>query len=201
MGYNILIQQSESMKRNKKQMRNAKYSNSSQSSRLAKAMYGLSVLYELGIEGVQKDLAQSMYWLQRAACAGHNVAQRRLGEAYHWGDGVPQDFSLAFYWCHKAARRGDAEAAYCLGLAYLDGKGTKRDVNAAKFWFSKAAAQDYTDAQLALARLLLRGKTQTGYQEALLLLNRGADLGNTECLHGLELLTEMEEQGILWADL
>lgn len=101
------------MKRNKKFMRNAKYSNSSQSngstkvSRLAKAMYGLSVLYELGIEGVQKDLAQSMYWLQRAACAGHNVA--------HW-------CSFSIYLEDKGYRGSFAAAGIVvleIALAYL----------------------------------------------------------------------------------
>lgn len=166
---------------------------------LPESMYCLYVRYKMG-QGVYQNMSEAMRWLIKAANAGHAISQRILGESYYYGDhGLPEDKRLAFEYCFKSAQQNDAEAAYCVALCYIDGDGgVCKSLYAAKYWLKRAANQDYAAAQLALARMLLREKSKTAFQQATVWLKRGADLGNSDCKYGLELLQQMQDQGISW---
>ena len=168
---------------------------------LPESMYSLYIRYKLG-QGVDPNMGEAMGWLIRAANAGHAVSQRILSENYYYGDnGLPEDNSLAFQYALKAAKQNDAEAAYCVALSYIDGGVVDKNLRTAKYWLEIAANQNYVDAQLDLARMLLREKTETAFQQATEWLKKGADLGNTDCKDGLELLQQMQELGISWSDV
>lgn len=167
---------------------------------LTDSMYSLFLRFKNG-QGVQQSISEAMKWLIKAADAGHAISQRILGECYYYGDnGLPEDKRLAYEYCLQSAQQGDAEGCYCTGLAFLDGVVVERNLEHAKYFLRIAADQNFTEAQLTLSRVLLREKTETAYKEATDWLTRGAALGNSDCKYGLELLQQMQEQGITWGD-
>ncbi len=47
-----------------------------------------------------------MKWFRKAAEQGNAVAQCKLGQCYHNGEGVEQDYAEALKWYRKAADQG-----------------------------------------------------------------------------------------------
>ena len=47
----------------------------------------------------------SIYWYEKAAEQGHDMAQYKLGMKYNYGIGV--DFEKAYYWLNKASLSGN----------------------------------------------------------------------------------------------
>ena len=81
-------------------------------------------------------------WYEKAAKAGSDIGQRRVGMMYGGGIGVKQDYEKAFKWLMKAAKQEDADAQTMIGLSYNNGYGVKRDDAKAIEWLTKAAKQE-----------------------------------------------------------
>lgn len=95
---------------------------------------------------------------ERAARAGHPVAQFNLAMMLKHGEGRPQDDCAAERWLRKAARQGMPLAEYTLGLAYEYGEfGTKSNASAHR-WYEAAARKGHVDAQVALGTQYLLGR-------------------------------------------
>ena len=66
-------------------------------------------IYERGLDclwgrnGVEKDPQQAVSSFRRLAESGWPIAQHRLGEIYHQGQGVPQSRVKAYVWYQRAA--------------------------------------------------------------------------------------------------
>lgn len=80
----------------------------------AQTQFERGVAYVNG-EGVQKDAAQGVAWIRKAAEQGLAQAQFNLGVFYYSGQGVPQDSAQALVWYRKAAEQGYANAQFNLG--------------------------------------------------------------------------------------
>jgi hypothetical protein len=74
----------------------------------ATAQNRLGVIYSSG-QGVPKNDAEAVKWLNEAAEQGHAKAQYELGYMYAWGKGVPEDNVAAYAWYSLAAASGDEE--------------------------------------------------------------------------------------------
>ena len=73
------------------------------------AQYEMGWRHAIGMD-VELDDDIAVEWLQRAAAAGHSLAQNNLGARYYTGDGVDQNFKQAYRYFYKAANQGDRKA-------------------------------------------------------------------------------------------
>ena len=73
------------------------------------AQYEMSARHAIGRD-VELDDDVAVEWLQKAAAAGHSLAQNNLGARYYSGDGVDQDLKQAYRCFFKAANQGDRKA-------------------------------------------------------------------------------------------
>lgn len=86
-------------------------------------------------EGIAKNEARGVEFLERAARAGHSAASFRLGMLLMNGEsGVAQDQPRALAYFRAAAAGGEKEAFFNIGAAYGSAKGVKRDYGEALGW-------------------------------------------------------------------
>jgi localization factor PodJL len=105
----------------------------------APAQFYLAKLYETGVSGVVKNMAEARRWTARAAEGGDRSAMHNLALYYFRGEGGPQDLATAARWFRKAAEAGVVDSQYNLGLLYQSGSGVERDDAEAYRWFTAAA--------------------------------------------------------------
>ena len=60
--------------------------------------------------GVEKNVAEGIKWMTKAAEQGHGTAQCELGRIYLNGKDVPVDLDKAKYWLKKNKAKGDDRA-------------------------------------------------------------------------------------------
>lgn len=112
--------------------------------------------------GIPADPPTGVYWLSRAAGAGHAGAQLRLALAYEYGYGVNQDYRVAAEWMQRSARGGNADAQYYLGEYYRDGKGVIRDDLQAYEWIHRSVDHGVSHERLLDALLYLGAAREWG---------------------------------------
>ncbi len=118
--------------------------------------------FELGLrlltgEGLKKDEAEAVTWLEKAANQKHLRAQFVMGTIYEEGVGVKKNTATALEWFRKSAENGFAPAQHAIAMAYDLGQGVKQDPVKATEWLEKAADQNFAQAQTALAAKYERG--------------------------------------------
>ena len=120
------------------------------------AQVRLGLIYLTG-DGVAKDDAEALKWIQKAADQDNPVGERYLSEMYFKGRGVPADNSQAAKYLRMAAEQGDAESQHNLAVLYTQGLGVPRNMKQAVDWMQKSAAQGLADAQLGLGIMYENG--------------------------------------------
>ena len=95
------------------------------------------------------DVAEAVYWYEKAAEQGHSRAQWLLGACYSQGIGVDKDLGKAESWLLKSAQAGDADGQYTLGGYYF----MIPDIVKAEYWMGLAVEQGHIDARSALAAI------------------------------------------------
>lgn len=126
----------------------------------ATAQYYLGRACYLG-QGQDRDLAQAVAWVRRAADQGHAQAQFALAR-FHWdGIAVPPNPAEAVRWLARAADQGHANALGLLGRANEYGEGTARNAPQALEYYQRAIAAGSREAQLWLGEFYLRGEART----------------------------------------
>ena len=104
-------------------------------------------IYELGVDGVEKDYDQAFHWYKKSVDIGDDpVGVYCLGRLYYLGKGVEQDYSKAFWYYKLAADSGITPALLMLGRIYNLGLGVEKDVNEARRYFQDAANEGYVYA-------------------------------------------------------
>ena len=101
-------------------------------------------------EGIEKDYAHALQYLQPAAEQGQSAAISALGEMYENGWGVTENIERAVQLYRQAIEIDqNAEACYHLGKLYARGKGSIiiREVDLAKKWLYQAQIQGNEKAQ------------------------------------------------------
>lgn len=118
-----------------------------------------AAIYADAVELLQTGQAEAgAAEMQRAAEAGHPMAQYRLALAYERGEGVGVDLAAARIWTERAAASGVAMAMHNLGVYNARGEGAARDEAAAFRWFRQAAEFGVPDSQYNLGILYERGR-------------------------------------------
>jgi hypothetical protein len=86
-------------------------------------------------DGIAKDEARGVAWLEKAARAGHSAAAFRIGMLLSDGEaGVAKDPVRSLDYFRAAAAGGEAEAFFNIGAAYAGGLGVKRSYAEALAW-------------------------------------------------------------------
>ena len=120
----------------------------------ADAQYGVGIIYDFGLAGMKRDVAEAMHWYKMAAKRGNMDAQFYLGDMYSGGpnysEHIPIDETEARRWYKMAAEQGHVLAQYVVGAYYFDGTGGIQDYNEAAHWYRKAAVQGFNRSQYHL---------------------------------------------------
>jgi TPR repeat protein len=119
--------------------------------------------FELGLrlltgDGIDKNEAEGVELIEKAAQQEHLRAQHVYGSLFEDGLGVQKDPAKAFTWYLKAAQGGLSLAQHAVGIGYEIGHGTEKDPIQAAQWFQKAAAQNYPPAMAAFGTKLQKGE-------------------------------------------
>lgn len=101
-----------------------------------------------GDEGVPRNSAVGIQWMERSALGGFVPAQTRLAIAYEKGEGTAPDASRARLWYTEAGLAGDTYSQYQLSRYYYRGLGDLSPDKVATFgWLELALLEGYTPAQ------------------------------------------------------
>ncbi|MCK5843743.1 MAG: sel1 repeat family protein, partial [Victivallales bacterium] len=105
-----------------------------------------------------KRSSEGLDALRKAAEAGDDRAQLRLGNAYYFGRlGAKVDYNSAFKWYKRSAEAANPSAVFNLGLCYDLGCGTEKDRFKAFECYKEAAAAEMPQAKYNLALLYAKG--------------------------------------------
>ncbi len=98
---------------------------------------GMALLYG---QGVPKDVARGMKYLNSAEAQGDPVAAYHLAHAYEDGAGVTADIPKAIRLLNESAAKQFWFAEFSLGFDYAIGRGVPRSNATAISWMQKAAS-------------------------------------------------------------
>lgn len=144
--------------------------------------------------GVEKNQAEAVRWLEKAANGGFAPAAFALGWAYDLGEGVEKNTYEAVRWYSVGAEGGHLASMYALGIAHLTGEGCSKSVDLARRWLQEAAEKGNVDAMLAMAHVALIDETGPEAQvQAFTWLRRAAEHGNKGAM---ELLSSCYLEGV-----
>ena len=127
----------------------------------ADEMYNLGLDYFGGGNGVETDYEKSVYWLDKAADAGHYDAMIFLMSLYYSEHSpIERDFVKAMELADKILEQNpeDADAMFAKGYCYAyGGHGIEQDYDQAFEWLSVAAEYGNVDAMYNLAQCYFYG--------------------------------------------
>ena len=97
--------------------------------------------FQKGLAATQAgDYANALKEWKPLAEAGDSVAQYRLGQMYHTGEGVIEDYAEALNWYRLAAEQGCEKSQTNLGRMYRKGHGVIQNNEIAHMWYNIGAA-------------------------------------------------------------
>ena len=106
------------------------------------AQYALALEYQQG-KTTPRDLAEALYWFEKAAQAGNSKAMGQVADAYLNGLGTNKDPQQGLYWLTKLALTGSPQAQTALGQYYQALKnGSVNAQSLAQLWLHIASAND-----------------------------------------------------------
>lgn len=143
------------------------------------AEFRLALAYKFGA-GVEKNTAQFVFWLEKAAARGVPFAQRCLGELYRDGDSVKKDPARAAEWFRRAVMTGDVPARHELGFAYLHGRGVPVNPAEAMVLLTAAADAGWTPSMKELGVCYYRGPCRVDRLKSYVWIALAAEFGDAE---------------------
>lgn len=148
--------------------------------------FALALAYQKGIT-VPQDPSQAIFWLEKAARAGHAAAQMGLGTAYESGYGpLDVNYAAAHHWMVMGAQNFNPVAARMLGSYSEYGTGTAVDFNQAAYWYDKALERGEIEAAVWLGLLHMQGKgVPQNVARGIDLIKLGAEQGDTNAMFNL----------------
>ncbi len=138
--------------------RNADTSNPAFKSDIAKAYMMMSIYYNCGLAGIEKDSIKTFEWYEKAAHMGDPQGMFELGLAYHYGEVVAADEKKAFEWWLASANNDFYDAYRNVAIAYYFGSGVKRNYAEAIKWSEKGVDADDGYCALMLGIAYYKGQ-------------------------------------------
>lgn len=114
------------------------------------AQWNLGDWYLEGRGGLKQDVAQAIYWYEKAGFNKERGASLTLGLMFLEGEIVPQDYERAYSWFNMAAT---GESFYYMGLMHEHGWGVLQNHSEAERLYSYGARDGMPEAQEAYDRL------------------------------------------------
>jgi hypothetical protein len=111
----------------------------------------IASLYEYGVNGVTRDLAEAAKWRKLAASEGDGNSQAALGQDYAEGDGVPKDNIRAYMWLSVGLEQVSDGPSKTLFPAHV---AKQRD----------AVAQQMSSAELTRAKTMITRCARSHYK-------------------------------------
>jgi TonB family protein len=132
------------------------------------AMYALGKLESSG-EFVQREPADGLALITKAAEKNYGPALYELGAMYYEGNQVPRNGERGLKLLRDAAMLGSSQAQFFLGAHYAAGDGVPRELDRAGRYFRLCAATGVPKCQFELAKLLLDlpGRKERDYVQAI----------------------------------
>jgi len=103
------------------------------------------------------QMSQAWIWYEEAANRWHMMAQVRLAERYHYGQGTPVDMPQALFWYSHAGNQGYLPAQILLGDEYFTGAHCEQNFSLAAYWYALAAKQGDAHAAFHYGSMLASG--------------------------------------------
>jgi TPR repeat protein len=103
--------------------------------------------------GVEQDVIEGAYWMDRAATQGWTDAQWALSQMYLKRGAPHSSLQQARRWMLAAARGGHAEAQLRLGIMLMEQGGSAQERSEGQRWLQQAALQGLQEAQQFLSRI------------------------------------------------
>jgi len=133
------------------------------------SMLELEFVYKLG-EGVQNNVAQGDFWVQKCAetylneaKAGDPVSMKEIGLIYFSGKGIVMDRDEGLKWLKKSAATfrkladaGDRSAMISLSAAVFDEKGEKMSADQKQYWSNLSDPRPRTFDKIKELRAFVR---------------------------------------------
>src|ERR1700730_5519374 len=110
------------------------------------AWFDIGDWYSNGEHGLEKSARDAAVWYLKAAEQGNNLAERRLGEMFEFGEGVAPDHEKALEWIRKADVFGPY-AALSIAKKHEGGRGYPKDLKRAAEWYLLGADRGFAEAQ------------------------------------------------------
>lgn len=128
------------------------------------AQYDIAMVYDSGKGNpssgflVNKDPAEAMRWLRKAAEGGNGKANLSIGLHYYYKDGVDfvvdfSNYETAYRYFKLAEEKGVTEAYYWLGLCSLKGRGAVQNEKVAIDYFRKGAESPCDMAKYCMSEI------------------------------------------------
>lgn len=152
----------------------------------ANAQLALGSYFAKGENGIPKDGAKAIEWLEKSANQKNSPAMSYLGYIYAEGKLVPRDMNKAIQWREAGAKCGDASVKWTLGSAYLYGFLVPKNHIKALHWITLAAEEGYVEAMKKLIEIYTKldkpeelAKWNARYAQVLLVF---AEKGNVDAM-------------------
>lgn len=161
-----------------------------------KAYLHLGRMYLRG-RGVERDIGKAVEAFEQAAKGGEQESFAELGDIFYRDEVVERDDEKAFYWYARAYSSGQRQTALPLAHLYLRASDIQ-DLKAAEKLFKEAAESE----QDGRASLVLGNMNRDGIcdhpdmERAISWYERGAKMGNAECMEILGCLYFLGEEGL-----
>ncbi|AYV80733.1 MAG: hypothetical protein Harvfovirus5_37 [Harvfovirus sp.] len=142
-------------------------------------------------KGVQKDLKNSLKWLQLSVSQGNSYGQCNMGTIYEEGEAVEKNLIAAHKWYKISAENNNAWGQCWLAYSYCDGF-VEKNLPEAINLFKKAASQNNNNGYYGYACLcLFSGVTEDTPGMAMKYLNIAAESGFCSALETLAVMYEL----------
>lgn len=115
------------------------------------------MMYERGLEGVNRDLKKALELYEAAAKENCEEAIYQMALMFEQGRGVEKDDKRAFELFLMAANKGHVESKYNIAMRYLEGRGVAKDALQAFEILQKLAQDGYPEAQDSLGLIYESG--------------------------------------------
>lgn len=139
----------------------------SASAKTAEDAFQLGKACYYGLNGVEINFEDAVYWYRKAAKAGHAGAANNLGWCYETGSGTEQSWVEAFKWYQIAAEEGSAIAEYSIGWMYERGVYVDRNGSKAFACYLEAAQMGHDISQYKVGLAYQAGTyVELNYQKA-----------------------------------
>jgi uncharacterized protein len=117
----------------------------------------IGVWYNLGRNGVIKNIEIAKEWYFESIKSNYPTAFSNIAHLYKDGLGFDKDVDMAIEYYEKSIELGCARGSYYLGMMYYKGEGVEADIEKAFKLFEKSAEKGFGDAMYRLSIMYAKG--------------------------------------------